>query len=598
MKVADAEVYPERNLVQRDGVDTPLTPRSMDVLVYLAARPGETVTAEQLLDAIWESDYIADNAVHKAISEIRQALGDDAKKPRYIRTVRSRGYLLVADVLEDQPVPDPSRTPRRYVIPLSIALLVCGFIVARVFWPAEPQITSIAVLPFENLNADADQQWLSDGMTAEAIDMLSRISEFRVVARSPTLRAAALNVDAIGGQLDARFMVEGKVLRADERLRVNVRLVRVADGATLWSARFDEPLEDVFGIQTKVAVELAEALHDEFGVATPSKLRRSRYLTTDVRAYELIVKGYAAQSRFSAQGLHDALRLYLQASTIDPTYGQAYASIGSAYYWLWILGLDRREAVWADAKTAAQRALQLDPDNGDAHVLLGDINLEEGDWSAAQQMWEKGLALSPGHGHAHGELGRFLLLTGRVEQARVHILRAVDLDPEDQRVRFIAGLLHVIEGDYQAAFAQYEQGGSDVITLWSTAYAHHKAGDDVRAGALLLRIPDGPLGFERHTLWPARPVLEAAFDSGGFLGVQRAVLDHQIRDSGDCTAEPITAALLFAILGESERMFHCLAIAQPANATERLNISGHPAFDAYRQDPRFVEVVRRVVPRY
>jgi TolB-like protein/regulator of protease activity HflC (stomatin/prohibitin superfamily) len=294
---------------------------------------------------------------------------------------------------------DRPATPARAVrTPLSnrgrLALAVLAVtLLAVIAWqgwdrtPTGPPATSIAVLPFEDMSPEGDQQWLGDSMAEEAIDMLARIGELRVIARTSAFALRGSDIKTVGRELDVGSVVEGSVRRAGDQVRITAQLIRVSDGSHLWSARYDEKLEDIFAIQEKIARELAEAIHDELGIESPSNIRRSRYQTRDVRAYELVAKGQLAQQRFTEEGLREQLDLDLQALAIDPDYAQAHAEIGWGNFWLWSLGHDRRDEIWAKARTAAERALELDPATGAAHNLLALMSMQEGDWKGAEARW-------------------------------------------------------------------------------------------------------------------------------------------------------------------------------------------------------------------
>jgi tetratricopeptide (TPR) repeat protein len=199
---------------------------------------------------------------------------------------------------------------------------------------------------------------------------------------------------------------------------------------------------------------------------------------------------------------------------------------------------------------------------------------------------------APGHGPTHLVYGLNLLNNGRIEDARVHILRALDLDPKDPKVLRVAGMLYLVEGNYQAAieqYEQYEQVPGDIESVFQLAYAHHLAGNEVRAAAKLLE------------LWPSfalRLVGWSVFAQDGYTGLLLAGLDSLIQESGEpCTNAPADAALTLAIIGEADRMFECLGEIAPSKTFLSSNgITGHPGFNRYRDDPRFIAALKRLRP--
>jgi TolB-like protein len=473
-----------------------------------------------------------------------------------------------------------------------LAVTVVGFIAAQVWErtpaaiPSGSPATSIAVLPFKDMSPDGDQQWLADGMAEEVIEMLARIKELRVVAS--TFALSGSDIKTVGHELDVGSVIEASVRRAGNRVRVTAQLIRVADGSHLWSARYDERLDDIFAIQEKIARELADAIHDELGIETHSYLRRSRYLTRDARAYELVSKGQLARHRGTEEGLREDIDLSLQALEIDPDYAQAHAAIGWSNFMLWGAGHDRRDEIWAKARAAGERAVELDAANGSAHNLLASMSAQEGDWKGAEARWKRGIALSPGYGYQRGVYGLHLLATGRIEEARIHILRAVDLDPKDPGAHNTAGLLYLVERNYQAAIEQFEQGTAHPNMLFTLAYTHHLAGDDERALEVFLRLAPAE----------AEAPIRADFEQGGYIGVIRGFVEILVQQSGKhCTNEPANAALNLAIIGDVDRMFGCLdETVSSMNYPDNLTINWYPAFDVYRDDPRFIATLNRLLP--
>ncbi|MGI9326800.1 MAG: TIR domain-containing protein [Pseudomonadales bacterium] len=475
-----------------------------------------------------------------------------------------------------------------------IAVAAVGFIVWQLWertpapTPSGAAATSIAVLPFKDMSPGGDQQWLAEGMAEEAIDMLVRFDELRVIARTSAFALRGSDVKTVGRELGVGSVVEGSVRRSGDQVRVTAQLIRVADGSHLWSARYDEKLDDIFAIQEKIARELADAIHDELGIESPSNLRRSRYQTSDVRAYELLEKSHLAEDQATEEGYRESIDLCLQALAIDPNYAQAHAQIGWNNFHLWTDGYDRRDETRTKARAAAERALQLDPATGAGHNLLAYMSAQERDWKGAEAGWERGLALAPGHGPSHQVYGLYLLFTGRIEEARVHILRAVDLDPKDPGAHSAAGLLYLVERNYQTAIAQFEQGTAHPVMVFGLAYTHHLAGDDARAVEAWLEFAPAE----------AEAPIRSAFEQGGYIGVMRVFLETLIQQSGEnCTDEPANAAVILAIIGDAGRMFECLdETVSSMNYPDYLTINWHPAFDAFRDDPRFIATLNRLLP--
>ncbi len=462
---------------------------------------------------------------------------------------------------------------------------VAAYLVLRAPSPSGAPITAIAVLPFHDMSPGGDSAWLGDGMAEELIDALSRIEELRVIARTSAFAHRGEDVATIGEKLDVGAVVEGSVRRSGDQLRVTAQLIRVDDQSHLWSASYDRGLSDVFAIQCEIARAVAEAVRTELGVsATRSWLIESRYSTRDVRAWELVKQGVDRMATGTEEAFRDVIALALQALEIDREYAQAHAQLGWGHFLLWYVGFDAREETRAKARSAAERALELEPTNGAAHDLLGVMSLNEGDWVGAEARYVHAVRDTPSHGPLQRFYGLVLLATGRLEEAETQLERAVALDPEVAWFRSSLGLAYPGKRDVDAAIAQFEQALAFPGTRWVLSYAYHLRGDDARAAEVL--VESAPAS--------AAAAWRQAFEEHGYMGSVRARLNQEIAASGTpCTRDPSGAASMLAVLGEADRMLACLDEALRRKRA-MLDVEVQPACDPYRSDPRFVALLQRM----
>ena len=264
--VIDAEL----NQIRRDHHITRLEPLPMSVFAHLLEHAGRVVTTDELLDRFWPGRNAEPSMVTRCIKQLRHALGDDARNPTFIETVRKRGYRVIAPVRHLQEGATSSKSPIE----------------------SDAQLTAIAVMPFDDLSPGGGHVWLGDGMAEELIEALSRIPALRVPTRNSTtfLKTQQADIQTIGHQLNTGSVVTGSVRRLGERLTVVVEWLRISDETHLWSARYDRLLDDVFTIQRELAVGIAEAIRAVLGIHdTTASMLRERYQTTDVRAWELSI---------------------------------------------------------------------------------------------------------------------------------------------------------------------------------------------------------------------------------------------------------------------------------------------------------------------
>ena len=228
-------VCPSLNNMSSEGKTVRLEPKVMGVLLCLAQRPGETLSKEQLFQAVWPNTIVTEDVLKRCIAELRRAFCDDARNPRVIETISKRGYRLIA------PVGAPATESA----------------------PAETAVSdSIVVLPFLNMSPDPQNDYFADGITEEIIDSLAQIPTLRVVARTSAFSFKGKHMDlrVVGEQLQARNVLEGSVRSAGNRLRITAQLVNAANGYHLWSERYDREVKDVFATQEEIARAIAERL--------------------------------------------------------------------------------------------------------------------------------------------------------------------------------------------------------------------------------------------------------------------------------------------------------------------------------------------------
>src|SRR6516164_10145346 len=235
LKVGSWIVDPSLNGMSSDGRTVRLEPKVMEVLLCLAQHPGETLSKEQLFQAVWPNIVVTEDVLKRCIAELRRAFDDDAREPRIIETISKRGYRLVA------PVTARSASPV----------------------PAESAVSdSIVVMPFVNMSGDAENEYFADGITEEIINALAQIADLHVVARSSAFSFKGKHIDPriVGEQLSVRTVLEGSVRKAGDTLRITVQLVNASDGFHLWSERYDREMKDVFAVQEEIARSIAERL--------------------------------------------------------------------------------------------------------------------------------------------------------------------------------------------------------------------------------------------------------------------------------------------------------------------------------------------------
>ena len=388
--------------------------KSFDVLRCLVEHAGRVVTREELTKAVWPGVVVGEDSLTHCIGEIRRAIAD--REQRIIKTVPRRGYLMDVSVSSVGGLADKSTEP------------------AVATAPPLPDRPSIAVLAFTNLSGDPQQEYFSDGITEDIITELSRSSELFVVARNSAFQYKGRSVDLrqVGEQLGVRYILEGSIQRAGDRVRVTAQLVDSATGRHRWAERYDRKIEDVFAVQDEVARTIVAIL-----TAYVSKAEIERTLTkppTTWQAYDYHMRATEALvsfwPSFDVERLYETRRLLERSLTLDANYARAYGTLSHTYAVAWTNPVDDdflNPAALDRAYTLALKGVQLDPNLPLAHAHLGSVLTWKRQLDAALAEFEKAMALNPNF--TDWRLAGALIFAGEPEKA-IDVVRALmRLDP-------------------------------------------------------------------------------------------------------------------------------------------------------------------------
>lgn len=332
--------------------------------------------------------------------------------------------------------PDVRGSKRIYAIAIVLAVLALGwyfygqptFRKGDVETPTTSDPNSIAVLPFDNMSGDPKQDYFSDGMTEELLDVLAKVPQLKVVARTSVFafKGKGEDVREIGHKLDVANIVEGSVRRDGQQVRVTVQLVRVSDGFHVWSETYNRKLEGVFALQDDIAKHVGQALQKSLGVVAPVAARAP----IDPVAYDEYLKGRALLR--ARKDLPAAVEHFKAAVAKAPQFAEGWSSLSLAEDTIyWYVPMDRAQAVdWlAQAATAAERARTLAPDSAATQHMLGNVARERFDYASAEQHYLRGIAIDPSYPDVREDYSELLYLVGRMQDSLVATRQVVQLDP-------------------------------------------------------------------------------------------------------------------------------------------------------------------------
>ncbi len=384
--------------------------------------------------------------------------------------------------------------------------------------PALPDRPSIAVLPFENLTGNGEQDYFADGMTDDLITDLAKVSGLFVIARNSSFvyRGRVVKISEVARDLGVRYVVEGSVRRIGKQVRINVKLIDSATGGPLWADRYDGRLEDVFALQDRVTRQIVAALE----VSLTAHERRARQLaeTADPDAYDAYLKGWERFRRNTPGDLADAVTLFQTAIALAPDFARAHAALAAAYWsawdneWVGSLGISYSEAV---QRAKRQVGLALAQPTALAHQVASRMRPYEDQHGEAVAEAERAIALDSNDPLSHLSMAIALIYDGRAAEAEPHVRQAMRLDPLAADYLYWAGLMEILLGRYDAAEAALErstkQNPGDEWAFLLLAAVHGQQGDQARAESALGRFNElrakrgeGPYRLGDLQSWPFR----------------------------------------------------------------------------------------------
>ncbi len=393
---------------------------------------------------------------------------------------------------------------------------------------------AVAVLPFDNLGEDSDEDYFVDGLTEDIITLLAAWRSFPVIARNSTFayKGKSPDIRAVASDLGARYVLEGSVRRVGSKVRVNVQFLDAENGHHLWAEKFDREIEDVFELQDEIAHHIAATVAPELERA--ERHRSAELRPKDMTAWSLCLKGRALLERFRKEDNDAAREFFEQAIELDPGYSAAYAGLAYSYHRdLWFEAADSRESAIRAMVAAAQRAVALDRANSEAHCLLGFAFIWERKYHLAIASGQQAVSINPSNALAFAQLGIALSFAGRPREGIPQLQRSLALNPQDPRIHFVITMiarayLNARDPETAAHWAEravQRQFGYPLAHLVRSA-ALGQLGHAEQARAALEECERCEAGFA--TRWALRPMYKDPNDDLYFLeGLRKAGLETE-----------------------------------------------------------------------
>jgi TolB-like protein/DNA-binding winged helix-turn-helix (wHTH) protein/Tfp pilus assembly protein PilF len=607
----------------RNGHSLRIERKPMELLILLVSRRGQLVSRTEIAQRLWSSEVFVDteHGINTAIRKLRHLLRDDPEDPKFIQTVTGMGYRFIAPITAVEatsaeaaspgaPAPVPvvaaevpvisaappiAKTRPRFwlTVGISTAVLVATLALTLGSHPlaarllhrdSQPAITSLAVIPLDNLSGDPNQEYFADGMTDELITMLARNSNLRITSRTSVMqyKGARKPLPEIARALDVDAILEGSISRSSGSVHMNLQLIRADTDTHLWAESYDRTGNEVAALPDDAAREIAERLHSA-AVGTG----HVRFVSPE--AHDAFLRGrYFLEKREADK----SAGYFQQAISIDPSWSQAYSGLARALQSEGVLGMMPPSDATEKGKAAARRAIELDPENGDAYSTLGLIQATyEWQWEDAEANLKHGIALSPNSSEAEFNYVLYLDSVNRPEEAVAHMRKALELDPNSFLTNRHLGSVLYFARHYDEALThlnqaeEMEPGKRNFVEGWKSAIYEMKGMQDKAVSSELIAISVGdPATADR---------LRAIYRREGWNAYWEARMKMMLADKNDPCA-PYDIGVNYIRLGKPEIAipYFDRAIDQKCWAVGWIMVD--PRVDKIRSDARYSDLLKRM----
>ncbi|MDT8067667.1 MAG: winged helix-turn-helix domain-containing protein [Terriglobia bacterium] len=550
-------VQPSLGVLTRRPSSTHLEPKTMQVLVCLAAHSGAVVSKDELLSAVWPNTFVTEHVLTQAIWQLRQAFNGT----EIIQTIPRRGYRLIATVRA----------------------------------AAAESTPSIAVLPLENLSADPEQEYFADGMTEALISALAQIGALRVISRTSVMRYKRMgkSVPEIATELKVNHIIEGSVMRSGDHVRVSVQLIAAANDQHLWAKAYDRELRDVLALQDEVARAIASQIRVTITPEEDARLTRPRHV--EPAAQELYLRGLYLQSRTTEQALRASIENFKQAIAIDPAYALAHIALARSFSWLSLDVVAAIPPIEAEKtiRPAVMRGLELDPNLPEAHQMLGWTRLIcDWDWKGAEEAYRQALALNPNYPLGWVSLSWIHLVHRRYEEAIAAFRKAAILDPLALFQQALFGSTLAVVGRIAESIEQLQK----TIRLEPNYFFPYSLMGGILS--LVERHQEAIVAAEKGVQLCGDPVPSAylafVYARAGRPDEARHILGDLLELAKTRYVPPSLASAILLALGQHEDALDYLEKSQQLHESFMLLIHLSPQWKPLYGNPRFQQIIRNM----
>lgn len=558
---------PVSHILLRNGERVGLTPKTFELLLLLVEGRGDLLPKEQLMETLWPDTFVEEANLTQHVATLRKVLADSDLNQKFIETVPKRGYRFIApvDIVENrQREPGVSRP-------------------------------SLAVLPFNLFGTDAADSFLSVGIADSLITKLGQSTQ--IMVRSTTAvskyEMSSLGGTQIGRLLNVDFVLNGRVYKQGELFRINLQLTNVRDETTLWTEQFDLTCANIFAVENALVRKVHRALVPAItGAASGRKLKRP---TRSGVAYQAYLKGRYFWNKRSEEDIKKGIDCFREAIAIDKDYALAYAGLADSYLMLMTYGAMSSREGFPLTKAATLKALEIDPDLGEAHASLGyiDAAFEDWNWVGSEREFKRAIALNPADLTTRHWYAALLTILGRWDQALEELEQARAIDPVSLILGATTGWLLYFMRRYEDARLQLLR----TLDLEPNYYLVHLF--LARVNVMQCRTDEASTGFEKALAFLSgnRAILAEIAHAKAIAGRKKEAV-HLLRQLCDESEQHYVShyflALVYAGLGDNDSAFASLNQACDEREIGLLWFKPEPRFTVLSNDSRYAALLERL----
>lgn len=556
------ELDMEGQQLWRGSDPVPLKPKVFDLLVLMVSNRGTLITKSDLMDRLWPNQVVEESNLTQSIYELRKALGEAGC---HVENVPRRGYRFTMPAREIEPEGTSGGA-----------------------------IRTIAVLPFTPLSASHRDETLELGLAETLITALSRLPGLTVRPASSSRQYSDPDRDSLaaGRTLRVGAVLDGTIQRADDRLRVNLQLIRVDDGTVLWAGKFDESFTDIFNVQDSICDRVVRALKIELpGGQTDQLVKRH---TRDPEVHHLFLKCRHHWHKWTPDNWRRSIEYGERAVSRDASHAPSWSWMAASYCALGITGVMPPREAFGQARDLVSKALSLDDTLSEAHEVSGAVALfHDWDWSRAEQALAQAISLNPSNAGARDLKALTMIVTGRPSEAIDEVRGALRVDPLSLLINTDVGNVLYFARRFDEAEAQLNRTLD--LDPWF-AHAHMALGYVHLQQA---RTSEALEAFEAAIKYSGRdrdtsPDLAYALAISGDTATARKVLESLVNKSRQSFVDPYFPALVCVGLEDMDRAFEWFERAVELRSRELIYLRANPVFDVLHTDPRFHRLTKRI----